>query len=53
MRRVTFCSVLGAGDIVPDVRVWTAPREEARPLREVLGAGLTMLAFYLWDWSPT
>ncbi len=45
--------MLGPGDIVPEVTVWTAPREEARPLRQVLGAGLPLLCFYLWDWSPT
>jgi hypothetical protein len=45
--------MLGAGDLVPDVQVWTAPREDARPLRGVLGAGLALLAFYVWDWSPT
>jgi len=45
--------VLGAGDSVPDVLVWTAPREEPRALRQVLGAGYTLLSFYLWDWSPT
>jgi hypothetical protein len=45
--------VLGPGDAVPDVLVWTAPREDARPLRQVLGAGLALLCFYLWDWSPT
>jgi hypothetical protein len=45
--------VLGPGDPVPNVRVWTAPREDARELREVLGAGLSLLCFYLYDWSPT
>jgi hypothetical protein len=45
--------VLGPGDSVPDVAVWAAPREEARPLREVLGEGLSLLCFYVWDWSPT
>ena len=45
--------MLGPGDRVPEVEVWGAPREEARLLREVLGAGLTLLSFYLWDWSPT
>jgi hypothetical protein len=45
--------VLQAGDRVPHVLVWTAPREEARALRDVLGGGLSLLAFYLWDWSPT
>ena len=45
--------MLGPGDQVPDVAVWTAPGEEARPLRQVLGAGYALLCFYLWDWSPT
>jgi hypothetical protein len=45
--------VLEAGSSVPAVGVWTSTREEARPLREVLGAGHTLLCFYLYDWSPT
>jgi hypothetical protein len=45
--------VLGPGDRVPDVHVWASPREEARPLEQVLGTGLTLLCFYVWDWSPT
>jgi hypothetical protein len=45
--------MLGPGDAVPAVDVWSAPREEARPLREVLGAGFTLLCFYVYDWSPT
>lgn len=45
--------MLGRGDAVPDVSVWAGVREEARPLREVLGPGLTLLCFYVWDWSPT
>ena len=45
--------MLDAGARVPDVQVWAAPREEARPLREVLGEGWTLLCFYLYDWSPT
>ena len=45
--------VLEAGDSVPDVRVWTAPREESQALAEVLGDGLSLLCFYVWDWSPT
>ena len=28
--------MLEAGDRVPDIQVWAAPREEARPLAEVL-----------------
>lgn len=45
--------MLSPGDRIPDVRVWTAPREDARPLEEVLGAGLSLLCFYVFDWSPT
>jgi hypothetical protein len=45
--------VLARGDSVPDVQVWAAPREEAQPLREVLADGLSLLCFYVWDWSPT
>ena len=45
--------MLEAGDAVPEVKVWTAIREEARPLREVLGPGLSLLLFYVYDWSPT
>lgn len=45
--------MLETGASVPDVHVWAAPREEARLLREVLEPGLSLLCFYLWDWSPT
>jgi len=45
--------MLEAGARVPDVQVWAAPREEARPLRDVLGEGWTLLCFYVHDWSPT
>jgi hypothetical protein len=45
--------VLEAGSPVPDVAVWAAIREEARPLSEVLGEGRTLLCFYVHDWSPT
>lgn len=45
--------MLGAGAPVPEVEVWTAVREEAKPLRDVLGDGLALLCFYLHDWSPT
>ena len=44
--------MLEAGASVPDVQVWTAIREESKPLRGVLGEGLTLLCFYLFDWSP-
>jgi hypothetical protein len=33
--------------------VWATIREEPRPLRELLGSGLTLLCFYVYDWSPT
>jgi peroxiredoxin len=45
--------VLEAGARVPDVRVWADIREESKPLREILGSGLCLLCFYVWDWSPT
>ncbi|MDH4102814.1 MAG: hypothetical protein OEW52_10625 [Thermoleophilia bacterium] len=45
--------MLQAGDRVPEVEVWAAPREEPQPLNEILGPGLALLCFYLWDWSPT
>ena len=44
--------MLEAGSSVPDVEVWTAIREEARPLKDVLGAGYALLCFYVYDWSP-
>ena len=44
--------MLEAGSAVPDVPVWAAPREEAQPLRDVLGDGLSFLCFYIFDWSP-
>jgi hypothetical protein len=46
-------AMLAAGDRVPDVPVWATIREEARPLREVLGPGFSLLCFYVFDWSPT
>jgi len=45
--------VLDAGSAVPEVSVWAAVREEPRSLSEVLGDGLTLLCFYVHDWSPT
>jgi hypothetical protein len=45
--------VLEVGSPVPDVDVWADVREEARPLREILGPGWSLLLFYLHDWSPT
>jgi len=45
--------MLEPGDVVPDARVWTAPGENPTQLRDVLGPGLVVLLFYLFDWSPT
>ena len=45
--------MLEAGHPVPDVAVWADVREEAHPLRDVLGDGISLLCFYLYDWSPT
>jgi len=45
-------AMLEAGSAVPDVGVWTAPREDGGSLREILGSGLSLLAFYVFDWSP-
>ncbi|HKX47802.1 MAG TPA: hypothetical protein VJM06_03985 [Gaiellaceae bacterium] len=44
--------MLEAGASVPDVQVWADIREEPKPLRALLGDGLTLLCFYLHDWSP-
>jgi len=45
--------VLEPGDALPDARVWRASSEDAVALSEVVGRGLVLLCFYLWDWSPT
>jgi hypothetical protein len=45
--------MLEPGTPVPTVQVWASPREEARPLSELLGTGSTLLCFYLYDWSTT
>ena len=44
--------MLETGARVPEIQVWEAPREEARPVKEILGAGLSLLCFYVFDWSP-
>ena len=46
-------AMLEAGKAVPDVHVWTDVRAGPVRLSEVLGDGLKLLCFYLWDWSPT
>ena len=42
--------MLGAGDRIPDARVWTTPNEHAT-LREIVAEGPVLLLFYLFDWS--
>ena len=44
--------MLESGNAIPDVRVWTEPRDEPHALRDVLGPGLSLLCFYVFDWSP-
>jgi peroxiredoxin len=44
--------VLEVGDRIPDVRVWTAPREQVS-LRELTAAGPALFFFYVFDWSST
>ena len=45
--------MLGKGDAVPAVLVWTTLGEDAQMLREVLGEGFSLLCIYVYDWSPT
>ena len=44
--------MLAVGDRVPQVSVWTAPREP-RALSEVLADRPALFLFYLFDWSST
>lgn len=45
--------MLASGDPIPAATVWTAPRTPGVLLREALaGAGLALLCFYVFDWSP-
>jgi len=44
--------VLEVGARIPDVRVWTTPRESAT-LAELVEHGPILLLFYLFDWSST
>jgi hypothetical protein len=44
--------VIGAGEQVPDIRVWRSTREPAW-LRALAGDGPYLLLFYLFDWSST
>ena len=45
--------MLEPGDPIPQARIWTAPRDDPLNLEEALaGAGLALLCFYVFDWSP-
>ena len=44
--------MLGTGDSIPEVEVWTAPRER-ESLPELAAGATTLLLFYLFDWSST
>ncbi|HZR95952.1 MAG TPA: hypothetical protein VFA56_09665 [Gaiellaceae bacterium] len=44
--------MIGVGERIPDVRVWTTPQESAS-LHEILRDGPILLVFYLFDWSST
>jgi hypothetical protein len=37
---------------MPDVTVWTAPRQSSKT-GELLAQGPLLLTFYLFDWSST
>ena len=44
--------MLGVGARLPEVTVWTAPRE-ATTLADVARGGAALFLFYLFDWSGT
>jgi peroxiredoxin len=44
--------VIGVGEPVPDVRVWTSDRNPVA-LRELAPGSAYLLLFYLFDWSST
>jgi peroxiredoxin len=44
--------VIDVGEPVPDVRVWSTPRDTLG-LRELTDEGPYLLLFYLFDWSST
>jgi hypothetical protein len=44
--------VLAAGDRLPEVALWTAPRERLA-LRELILERPALLLFYIFDWSST
>ena len=44
--------MIGAGERIPDAKVWTTPNESAG-LVEIAAEGALLLLFYLFDWSST
>ena len=44
--------MLAVGEAIPDVTVWTGPRE-AVSLRALAAERPLLLLFYLFDWSST
>jgi hypothetical protein len=44
--------MVGAGDRVGDVRLWTAPGER-QTVTELVGERRALFLFYLFDWSST
>jgi peroxiredoxin len=44
--------VLQIGDLIPDAKVWLAPRESVS-VRELAADGPVLVLFYLFDWSGT
>jgi len=45
--------MLEPGSLIPEARVWTAPRQDPVSIGDALaGDGLTLLCFYVFDWSP-
>jgi hypothetical protein len=44
--------MVGAGDLVGDVRLWTAPGER-RTVSELADGTRALFLFYLFDWSST
>ena len=44
--------MLGAGDRIPDARVWLAPREPAA-MPDLVADGAALFLFFLFAWSST
>jgi peroxiredoxin len=44
--------MLAVGEQIPDLRVWTEPRETVE-LRELARERPLLLVFYIFDWSAT